>query len=165
MLNDFHFYFCPLTEEIRLFQSVSEEKNNYQEEINFTLQGRVGNIDWFKCGCECKLIVTFTECFCLLLRLKSREAREHFAVHPLWATDRLLVTHFSLMYLVNELSFLFLVLIKGMTDGGECKISLCNLRGLGASPVFSLARWCNLVHVKCLQMIKPMVVGVCSVGG
>ena len=54
---------------------VSEGENNCKEEINLTLQDRIGNIDWCKCGCECKLIATFTKSFCLLLRLKSRTAR------------------------------------------------------------------------------------------
>ena len=54
---------------------VSEEENNCEEEINLTLQDKVGNIDWCKCGCECKSMTTFAESFCLLLRLKSRSAR------------------------------------------------------------------------------------------
>ena len=54
---------------------VSKE-NNCEEEINFTPQDRIGNIDWCKCGCECKLMTKFAENFCLLLRLKSGSARE-----------------------------------------------------------------------------------------
>ena len=35
------------------------------------------------------------------------------------------------------------------------------LQGFGSLPsVFSRARWCNLVRLKCLYMIKPMVVGL-----
>ena len=50
---------------------VSEEENNCEEKINLTLQDRIGNIDWCQRGCKCKLIATFAESFCLLLRLKS----------------------------------------------------------------------------------------------
>ena len=32
---------------------VSEEENNC-EEINLTQKDRIGNINWCKCGCECK---------------------------------------------------------------------------------------------------------------
>ena len=35
---------------------------------------------------------------------------------------------------------------KEMREGGESKISLCYLRGLGACPVFLRARWRNLVR-------------------
>ena len=50
--------------------------------------------------------------------------------------------------------------MKGLTEGGESKIFLFYTRGSGASPVFSRARWRNLVLVECLQiMVKPMVVG------
>ena len=54
---------------------VSEEKCNCKEEINAAPQDRIGNIDWCKCRCECKLMVTFTESFCLLLWLKFQRAR------------------------------------------------------------------------------------------
>ena len=50
---------------------VLEEENDCEEEINLTLQDRIGNIDWCKCRCECKSMVKFAESFCLLLRLKS----------------------------------------------------------------------------------------------
>ena len=34
---------------------VSEEQNNFEEEINLTpQQDRIANIDWCKCGRECK---------------------------------------------------------------------------------------------------------------
>ena len=54
---------------------VSEEKCNCKEEINAAPQDRIGNIDCCKCRCECKLMVTFTESFCLLLWLKFQRAR------------------------------------------------------------------------------------------
>ena len=54
---------------------VSEEENNCEEETNLTPHDRIGNIDWCKCVCECKPMVTFAESFCLLLRLKCRSAR------------------------------------------------------------------------------------------
>ena len=54
---------------------VSEEENNCQQEINLTPQDGIGNFDWGKCGCECKLMATLAESFCLLLRLKSRSMR------------------------------------------------------------------------------------------
>ena len=53
---------------------VLEEENNCEEEINLTSQDRIGNSDWCKCGCECKLMATFAESFCLLLTLKTRSA-------------------------------------------------------------------------------------------
>ena len=53
---------------------VSEEENNCEEESNLIPQNRIGNIDWCKCGCECKPMATFGESFCLLLWLKSRSA-------------------------------------------------------------------------------------------
>ena len=55
--------------------SASEEENNCEEEINLTQQERIGNIDWCKCGCECKSTATFGENFCLLLKLKSQSER------------------------------------------------------------------------------------------
>ena len=54
---------------------VQEEENNCEEEINLTLQERIGNINWCKCGCECKPMVIFAESFYLLLLLKSQSAR------------------------------------------------------------------------------------------
>ena len=81
--------------------SVLEEENKSKEEINLTLQDRIDNTDWCKCGCECKLITTFTKSFCLLLRLKSRAQGEYLTIQLLWATARLLVTRVSLIYLVN----------------------------------------------------------------
>ena len=64
----------------------SEEANNCEEEINLTPQDRIGNIDWCKCGCECKLMATFIESFCLLLLLKSWSTRKHLAIQLLRAT-------------------------------------------------------------------------------
>ena len=54
---------------------LSEEENNCEEEINLTPQDGISNIDWCKCQCECKLMATFADSFCLLLRLKSRSPR------------------------------------------------------------------------------------------
>ena len=54
---------------------VFEKENNCKGEINSTPQDRIGNIDWCKCGCKCKLIAAFAERFYLLLPLKSRSAR------------------------------------------------------------------------------------------
>ena len=51
-----------------------EEENNCEEEIDLTPQDGIANIDWCKCGSECKPMATFAESFCLLLRLKSRSA-------------------------------------------------------------------------------------------
>ena len=48
---------------------------NYGENIDLKLEKRIGNIEWYKCGCECYLIATFAESFCLLLGLKSQSAR------------------------------------------------------------------------------------------
>ena len=36
---------------------VSEEENNYEEETNLTPQD-IANINWCKCGCECKPMTT-----------------------------------------------------------------------------------------------------------
>ena len=52
-----------------------EEEYNCEEEINLTPQDTINNMDWCKCRCECKLMVTFVACFGRLLRLKSRGAR------------------------------------------------------------------------------------------
>ena len=40
---------------------VFEEENNCEEEINLTPQDRIDNVDWCRCGCECKLLATFAE--------------------------------------------------------------------------------------------------------
>ena len=42
---------------------ISEEENNC-EETNLTPQDKIGNIDWYRCGCECKPIAIFAEHFC-----------------------------------------------------------------------------------------------------
>ena len=52
-----------------------EKRNNCEEEINLKPPDRTGNIDWCKCGCDCKLKATFAESFHLLFRLKSRTVR------------------------------------------------------------------------------------------
>ena len=84
-----------------------------------------------------------------LLLLNPRVWEEHLAIQPLWVTAQLLVTCVRLIYLEDEiifsflvelkemrtpgeskvLSFLFLMLIKGMRRWSESKISLCNPRG------------------------------------
>ena len=81
---------------------VLEEENNCEEGINLTPQGRIGNINWCKCGCECKPMAMFAESFCLLLRLKYQSVGEHFSIQLLWPTAQLLVTRVSLIYLVDE---------------------------------------------------------------
>ena len=48
-------------------QFVLEEGNNCEEEISLAPQDRIGNINWRKCVCECKSVVTFAESFCLFL--------------------------------------------------------------------------------------------------
>ena len=55
----------------------------------------------------------------------------------------------------------FLVLIRGMRDGGELKIFLCYLRGSGISHPSFASEVAYLVRVECLYLIKPMVVGFC----
>ena len=54
---------------------VSEEENDCEAEISSTPHGRISNIDWCKCGEECKPMMTFAESFCLLLWLKSWSVR------------------------------------------------------------------------------------------
>ena len=51
-----------------------EEENKRQQKINLAPLDRIVNIDWRKCGCECKTMAAFAERFCLFLRLKSRSA-------------------------------------------------------------------------------------------
>ena len=55
---------------------LSEEENSCEKQINLKPQNRISNINWCKNECECKLIATFAESFCLLLQLKSQTARE-----------------------------------------------------------------------------------------
>ena len=55
----------------------------------------------------------------------------------------------------------FLVLIRGMMEGGELKISLCYPRGLWISNQYFVSKVAYLVSVDCLYLIKPMVVGLC----
>ena len=50
-----------------------KKENNCEEEIKVTPQDWIGNTDWWKS--ECKLMVTFAESFCLLVRLKSQSTR------------------------------------------------------------------------------------------
>ena len=93
---------------------------------------------------------------------------EHLTVQLLWGATWLLVTCVSLIYIVDEFFFLllvklnkmrwlnegfiflFLVLIRGMMEGGEStKISLCYSSGLGASLSLYMNEVAYLVHVEC----------------
>ena len=89
---------------------VSEEENNYDKEINLTPRNRIGNMDWCKCGCECKPMPTFAESFCLLLCLKSRRTRGA-SCHSAFIGNSPTISHtrVSLIYVVDEFFFLFLV--------------------------------------------------------
>ena len=87
---------------------VWEERDNCDEETNLKPQYKIGNIDWCKCVCECKLIAAFAKNFCLLLRLKSQSARGA-SCHLAFATAPILATRVSFIYLVDELFFLFLL--------------------------------------------------------
>ena len=60
---------------------VSEEQNNYEEEINITPKDRIANIDWCKCGCECKPMAVFAQSFCLLLQLTFQSVRGAFTFY------------------------------------------------------------------------------------
>ena len=102
-----------------------------------------------------------------------------------WETARLLVTRVSLIYLLDEFFLLFLVYPKKMRTMSESKVLSLFLvlirwnkegryvqdflllpQGFGSFPSdLTRARWCNLVCVACLYMIKPMVVSFCSIGG
>ena len=63
---------------------VSEEANNCEEKINLAPQDRIGNIDWCICRCECKLMATFAESFCLLLGINHRRVRGASRPSALW---------------------------------------------------------------------------------
>ena len=102
-----------------------------------------------------------------------------------WETARLLVTRVSLIYLLDEFFLLFLVYPKKMRTMSESKVLSLFLvlirwnkegryvqdflllpQGFESFPSdLRRARWCNLVCVACLYMIKPMVVSFCSIGG
>ena len=43
---------------------VSEEEINCEEELNLTPEDRIDNINWCKCGYECKPMAAFSEGFC-----------------------------------------------------------------------------------------------------
>ena len=58
---------------------------------------------------------------------KNQQAWEHLSIQFLWATAWLLITCFSLIYLVDEFFFLFLL--------------LNNMRKLGKSKVSSVNQW------------------------
>ena len=100
---------------------VSEEEYSCEEEINLTPQDRIGNIDWCKCGCECKKMVISAESFFLLLWLNHGVQVEHLTIQLLWVTTRLLVTRISFIYLVDEF-FLLLVLQNETRRLGESKV-------------------------------------------
>ena len=170
MLKDFHLSSCLLTEEIRQFQSISEQENNCEEGINLTPQDRIGTMDCCKCGCECKLMATFAGSSCLLLRLKFQSARGTFRHSALMGNCPTITRVINLIYLVNEFFFLFLVQLNNMRTLGESKVLSFSFfvitQWFDSFPtVFLQARWRNLVHLECLQMIKPMVIGFCSIGG
>ena len=55
----------------------------------------------------------------------------------------------------------FLVLIRGMKEGGELKIFLCYPRGSGISHQSFASEVAYLVRVDCLYLIKLMVVEFC----
>ena len=66
---------------------------------------------------------------------KSLSARG-VTVQLLWAIARRLVTHASAIYLLDEFIFLFLVLLKEMRILGECKVLsflfLVLIKGMGS---------------------------------
>ena len=70
---------------------VLEKENNCEEEINLILQDGIGNFDWCKCECE-KPMATFSESFCLLLWLKSRNARRA-SHHSVFMGNRPTISH------------------------------------------------------------------------
>ena len=122
--------------------------------------------------------------------LNYRVQREHLFMKLLWATAQLLVSWVNPIYLVDEFISLLQRLPKGMRMLGESKILTgfffffffffwCWLRNdlvglgwrfscvnLGIKSFSDLPEtgWYNLVHVECLYMINPMVVGFCSIG-
>ena len=105
------------------------EENNCEEEISLAPQDRTGNINWRKCVFECKSVATFAESFCLFLRLKSGSAREA-SDHSAFMGNCQTISHrFSLIYLVDQFFFLFLVQLNKM-------------RMLGASKVLPFCFWC-----------------------
>ena len=53
-----------------------EEEGNRKEEIKLSPQNSIANIDWCKCGYECKSVSKFAESFWTLRRLNFRGARE-----------------------------------------------------------------------------------------
>ena len=134
---------------------------------NLTLQEVIGNIDWWKCGCECKPMATLAESFCLLLRLKSRNVRGA-SRHAAFMDNCSTISH--LIYLVDKFPFLFLVYLNKMITLGESKVLflfsgvkqgnergrlvqnfLVLTQGFGSFPtVFSRAKWRNFARVECL---------------
>ena len=68
--------------------------------------------------------------------------------------------------------FLFLVLIKGMREGSKSNIfyvtpEVCDRSEENHRKTSNLSqgRWCNVVRVEYFYMVKPVVVGFCSIGG
>ena len=106
MLKPFNMEPCKAVPK-KLF--VSEEESNCEGEISLTPQDKIGNINWWKCGCDCKLMLIFAESFCLLFRLKSRSARGASRHSAFMGNCPSIVTRISLIYLVDEFFFLFLV--------------------------------------------------------
>ena len=101
------------------------EENNCEEEISLAPQDRTGNINWRKCVCECKSVATFAESFCLFLRLKSGSAREA-SDHSAFMGNCQTISHrFSLIYLVDQFFFLFLVQLNKMRMLGASKVLPC----------------------------------------
>ena len=74
---------------------VSEEANNCEEKFNLA-QDRIGNIDWCICRCECKLMATLAESFCLLLGINHRSVRGASRPSAFMATARLSATRVGL---------------------------------------------------------------------
>ena len=75
---------------------VSEEANNCEEKFNLAWQDRTGNIDWCICRCDCKLMATLAESFCLLLGINHRSVRGASRPSAFMATARLSATRVGL---------------------------------------------------------------------
>ena len=134
---------------------------------------RVGNLDSCKCR-YCKIETRETDFLCcrevdaMLIALAKIPGCEGSILSSclFWETARLLVTRVSLIYLLDEFFLLFLVLIRWNKEGRYVQDFLLLPQGFGSFPSdLPRARWCNLVCVACLYMIKPMVVSFCSIGG
>ena len=62
----------------------------------------------------------------LIALAKFLEREEPLSIHLLWATEWLLVIRFSLVYLVDEFFFLFMVLLNKMRRLDKSKVSGVN---------------------------------------